>query len=197
MIRFTQRETAFSVLSFLAFSLIISFFFSTEIHAQRKDHLTKQEIELVSFYQEIDKRMEVYTKAVERRFLRLNGASSLSKKELKRLGKDSEKWGELPKGSQTKMLADIDKIIDEAINKIEDVADRDMKNGLLAKAVYILSDSAKTFIPRLKAIREKADGAREIALINNAISQCSDIIEASTKLERPSKKKSKKKKKGR
>jgi len=184
-----------SKISFVVATLLVFLVFSaSQVSAQRKDHLTKEEIELVSFHQEIDKRMEVYTKAVERRFLRLNGAQSLSKKELKRLRKDSEKWGELPEGSQTKMLSDIDKIIDEAISKIEDVADRDVKSGLLAKAVYILSDSAKTFVPRLEAIRGKSKEAREIAILNNAISQCTDIITASAKLKRPSKKKSKKKK---
>ncbi len=180
----------------LAISVLLTLliFSAAPVNAQRNDHLTKEEIELVSFHQEIDKRMEVYAKAVERRFLRLNGTRSLNKKELKSLKKDSEKWGELPKGSQTKMLSDIDKIIDEAISKIEDVADRDTKSDPLAKAVYILSDSAKTFIPRLKSIRDRSGEARERAIINNTISQCSDIIAASAKLQRPSKKKSKKKK---
>ncbi|NNF00596.1 MAG: hypothetical protein HKN25_16375 [Pyrinomonadaceae bacterium] len=180
----------------IVFGILLLIFFSPSgVEAQRNDHLTKEEIELVSFNQELDKRIEIYVKAIERRFLSLNGTSSLSKKELKRLQKDSEKWGEIPNGSQTKLLSDIDRIIDEAISKIEDVADRNMKSDLLAVAVYKLSDSARSFIPRLEAVRDKSDSAREVAIANNAISLCQDVIAASSKLERPTKKKNKKKKK--
>lgn len=196
MVLCLRSKSALAILGLFVFFLVTITIVTSAASAQGKDHLTNEEIELVSFYQEIDKRMEVYAQAIERRFLVLNGTQSQSKNDLKDLKKDSEKWGELPKGSQTKMLSDIDNIIDEAISKIEDVADRDMESELLANAVYILSDSARTFIPRLEAIRDKTDSAREVAIINNAISQCSDIIEASAKIERPSKKKNKKKKNG-
>ena len=101
---FIHKTFGTSIFGFTSLILLGFLFVTPEANAQRKDHLTSQEIELVSFHQEIDVRMEVYTKAVERRFLRLNGTKSLSEKELKSLEKDTEKWGKLPEGSQTKML---------------------------------------------------------------------------------------------
>jgi len=38
------------------------------VSAQSRDHLTDQETELVRFYQELDKRIEVFIKAIDRRF---------------------------------------------------------------------------------------------------------------------------------
>ena len=164
-----------------------------ELDAQRRDHLTAQEIELVQFFQEIDTRITVYSKAIERRFLSINGTDSLTKKELKRLKKDSEKWGELPKGSNPQLLSDIDKLLDEAITKLEDAFERNADKDLVTSAVFIMTDNAKIFIPRLENIGKKTKDSNEIAVIENAISQCKSIIEASTKLKRPSKKKRKKK----
>ncbi|MEZ5345279.1 MAG: hypothetical protein R2681_06970 [Pyrinomonadaceae bacterium] len=162
--------------------------------AQSGDYLTSEEIELIRLHQEIDMRMKVYVKAVERRFIGLTGVQSLPEKEQKQIEKDSEMWGEIPKGSQTKMLSDIDRIIGESIDKIDDVASRDQKSELFPDAVHILADAARTFIPRLSGIGEKTRDPREIALISSAIGQCNDIIEASTKIEKPSKKSKKDKK---
>ena len=189
---FDPKFVIFALSIFIGFSFIFNV---NQAQAQRKDHLTNEEIELIRFHQEIDKRMEVYVNAIERRFLVLNGTGSLTPKELKRLKKDSNKWGELPKGSQEKILSDIDKILDEAINKIDDVAERDMKSDLFAKAVHILADGAKSFIPRLKTFNEKAQTTREKAVIISAVDYCNMIIEASSQVKKPSKKKKKKKKK--
>ena len=139
-------------------------------------------------------RMKVYAKAVDRRFLSLEGIKTLSSKDQKEIEKDVETWGELPEGTRTKILSDIDQIIGEAIDKIDDVASRDMKSELFASAVHILADSAKTFIPRLNSIGEKTQDPREIALISSAIGRCNDIIEASKKIEKPAKKSKKDKK---
>ena len=166
---------------------------STSAFAQSKDHLSPKEIELIRFYQRIDTRMEIYVKAVERRLLSISGIQTLSAKERKQLQKDKKKWGELPQGSQGRLLTDIEKIIDEAINKIEDVADRNPDSDHFKKAVHILADGSKGFIPRLNAISENTRSIRERALISSSIKNCNLIIEASGKVKNPAKTKKRKK----
>ena len=194
---FNAAASVKTTLLVLTYFFAVLAFFDTAVQAQRSDHLTSEEVELIRFYQEIDKRMGVYVRAVERRFLILTGNTNLSPKELKRLDKETEKWGKLAKTSRAQTLSDIDKIIDEAISKIEDVADRDMKSKLLAKAIHILADNSRDFIPRLSALADKALSSREEAIISSAIENCNLIIEASGKLKRPEKEKKKKKKKRR
>lgn len=179
---------------FLLALAFISGFAAQSISAQNGDYLTAEEIELIRFHQEIDMRMRVYVKAVERRFISLNGVEAVSAKDQKEIEKDTETWGQIPKGSQTKLLSDIDKIIGESVDKIDDVASHDMKSKLFPEAVHILAEAARTFIPRLTAIGERTQDAREIALISSAISQCNDIIEASSRIEKPANKSKKDKK---
>ena len=162
--------------------------------AQRADHLTDEEIELIRDVQEVDKRMEIYTRAIERRLIAIEGTDGLSKDDLKRLEKEKDKWGELPEGPRTQLLSDIDKILDEAVNKIEDVAEHNEKSELFPVAVYILADYAKALEPRLAALRERAANSRDVAVLNSAIGQCEDIVEASSKVKRPDPKAKKKKK---
>ncbi len=179
---------------FLALFIFGLFINVNEIQAQRSEHLTEEEIELIRFHQEIDNRMKVYVKAIERRFMSINGVSNLNEKELKNLSKDSKKWGELPKGSQTKMLANIENILDEAIDKIDDVAARDSKSKLFSTAVHILADAATKFTSKFKVVVENGVNERERALISSSLDYCNDIIEASSKVKKPPKTKKKKNK---
>src|SRR5262249_36001476 len=57
-----------------SFILSISILFAISASAQR-DHLTDPETDLVRYYQEIDKRTEVFIKAADRRFAIINGAA--------------------------------------------------------------------------------------------------------------------------
>lgn len=167
-----------------------------QVQAQKTDHLTDKEAELIRDAQEIDERMKVFIKAVERRFLVLeNRTTTFSKKESKQLEKDSELWGDLPTSSRTKLLSDIENILDEAINNIDDAATRDSKSELFPKAVYILADSAKEFIPKLQTFNKNAETSREQAVTSQAIEYCNLIIEASSKVKNPENKKKNKKEK--
>lgn len=160
---------------------------------KRTDHFTEQETELIRDAQEIDRRMEVFIKAIERRFLVLEKkASTLTKKEQKALEKDSEKWGDLPSSTETKLLSDIENILDEAITNLDDAAKRDHQSKLFPKAVHTLADAAREFIPKLRAFYEKAPVERERAVALQAIEFCNMIVEASTKIEKPVDKKQKK-----
>src|SRR5258708_28582817 len=92
------------------------FLISGLVSAQTRDHLTDQETELVRFHQELDKRIEVFIKAIDRRFAIINGtAQPATKKSVK----EEPEWGEVPKGTRAELLGDIAGILDEAITNID------------------------------------------------------------------------------
>lgn len=167
-----------------------SLFFPASINAQRRDHLSEMETELVRFFQEIDKRTEVYIKAIDRRFLVLNKDNS----QAKRVEKDLEKWGELPKGTRGELLIDIEKILQEAIDNIDNIAERDAKSELLPKAVRTLAKGAQNFLPQLKLQIDKPNTNVERGAILGAIEYCNQIIEAAARVPADEKKTKKKKK---
>ncbi len=111
------------------------------IRAQSRDHLTLQEVDLIKDAQILDKRIEVFVKAADRRLLVLKGVDATSAKQLK---KDSERWGELPIGSRAELVGDIAHILDEAITNIDDVSSRDEKNPLIRKALRRLDRQLRT-----------------------------------------------------
>ena len=86
------------------------------------------------------------------------------------------------------MLSDIRKILDETIDKIDDVADRDAKNDLIPYSLHLLADGVRRFVPELQKLKEKTTAPREIGLLNNALEACEQIIEASAKVQKPDKK---------
>src|ERR1044072_3228132 len=94
---------------------VLPLLFAQTVNAQR-DHLTPQEVDLVKEAQILDKRIEVFVKAADRRLMVLTGTQSANAKQLK---KDSELWGELPTGSHADLLGDIAGILDEAITNID------------------------------------------------------------------------------
>lgn len=178
-----------------ALGLLLIPFLASTVFPQRADHLTPEEIELIRDEQAVDDRMDIYIRAIERRLIAISGTSPLSKDELKRLEKETEKWGELPTGSPSELFSDIYRILDEAVSKIEDVADRNAESKLFPFAVHILADYSRALVPRLEALKAKTGSARDIALLNDSIDQCGDIIEASSKVEKPDPKDRKKAKK--
>ncbi len=160
------------------------------VQAQRRDHLTEAEIELVRDAQQIDERMKVFVKAIERRFLALKPDASPAKQ----IEKDSDKWGALPTGTRQQIFIDIEKLLDEAVSKIDDVASRDMGSDFFPAAVHTLADGAKEFLPQLKSELDKAADEKEKGAIIGAIDFCNQIIEASAKVKRETPKEIKKRK---
>jgi hypothetical protein len=163
--------------------LAAAFLLPPDAEAQRRDHLTELEADLVREAQELDRRTDVYIKAAERRILLINGGQ-LSEKE-------AEKFG-VPKGTKQQLLWDLSKILLEAIDKIDDAAARDEKNPLLAKSVHALADASRKFLPQLETFRNQYTDKMEQAAILSAIEYCNQVIEASTKVARPEEKKKKK-----
>lgn len=159
------------------------------VSAATRDHLTPTEAERVREIHVLDKRIEVFIKAAERRLLVLTDPNAASSKQAQ---KDLEKWGELPKGTRAELLTDLAKILDEAITNIEDVNDRDANNRLLPKALRKLADASNRFLAQLTPMRERApeEGGEREAL-EQAVENMQAIIEATNKLPPPTNEKEK------
>jgi hypothetical protein len=146
---------------------------------QKRDHLTPQEVDLVKENQVLDKRIEVFIKAAERRLMVLNGTVATNAKQLK---KDAEKWGELPTGSRSELVSDIARILDEAITNIDDVSSRDERNPLIPKALRKLAASTSTIMEQLKPLRSEAKTEMEISSLESLNEYAQSIQEAANKL---------------
>src|SRR6266853_2139556 len=138
------------------------FLTNRSVSAQTRDHLTDQETELVRFYQELDKRIEVFIKAIDRRFAIINGTTAPA---AKKLIKDEPEWGEAPKGTRAQLLGDIAGILDEAITNIDDVSRRDEKSPLLSRSLRKLNASANGYLKQLATLRDQTKNPDELAAI--------------------------------
>ncbi|PYS66465.1 MAG: hypothetical protein DMF76_00370 [Acidobacteria bacterium] len=58
-----------------AIVLSVLLFPTAVVPAQTRDHLTDAETDLVRYYQELDKRVDVFIKAADRRFALINGTA--------------------------------------------------------------------------------------------------------------------------
>lgn len=164
----------------LAASFVLCLMISLPVSAfQKRDHLTPMEVDRVKEAQILDKRIEVFIKAAERRVMVINGTSAANAKQLK---KDAEKWGELPEGSRFELVADIAHIFDEAITNIDDVSSRDERNPLIPKAVRRLASSVSSIMEQLKPLRTQAKTEAEIASLEMLNEDAQSILEAVTKL---------------
>ena len=146
---------------------------------QKRDHLTTQEVDLVKENQVLDKRIEVFIKAAERRVMVINGTAAANAKQLK---KDAEKWGELPAGSRFDLVGDIALIFDEAITNIDDVVTRDERNPLVPKATRKLAASVTIIMEQLKPLKAEAKTEAEISSLEKLNENAEQILAAATKL---------------
>ena len=147
--------------------------------AQQRDHLTEQEVDLVKEAQALDKRIDVFIKAAERRMMVINNSADANAKQLK---KDSERWGELPTGSRSELVGDIAKILDEAITNIDDVSARDERNPLIGKSLRKLAQTVNTMMAQLKPLAAEAKTEAEIASFELLNEDAQSILEAEKKL---------------
>ena len=166
-----------------------SVFVSTAATLQKRDHLTQQEVDLVKEAQLLDKRIDVFIKAAERRLLVITGSAAANPKQLK---KDSERWGELPTGSRAELVSDIARILDEAITNIDDVSARDERNPLIPKALRKLAQSVNSIIAQLKPLGAEAKSDAEVASFELLNEDAQSILEAAKKLPAEVDKKAKK-----
>ena len=169
--------------------LLIASAYCETVNAQR-DHLTAQEVDLVKDAQILDKRIEVFIKAADRRVMVLNGAQATNAKQLK---KDSELWGDLPTGSHAELLGDIARIFDEAITNIDDVSSRDERNPLIGKALRRLAEAVNNIMAQVAPFRDQAKSEAEVASLELLNEDAQQILEAAKKLPPEPEKKAKKK----
>src|SRR5688572_14286234 len=184
--------------TFFTFVLLGALLFAHTANAQKRDHLTPQEVDLVKEAQVLDKRIDVFIKAADRRLLVLNGggaATTANAKEAKQLKKDSEKWGELPTGSRAELVTDIARILDEAITNIDDVSARDERNPLIAKSLRKLGSAVNSIMEQVKPLSTEAKTDAEIASFELLNEDAKSILEAVSKLPAEVEKKAKAKNK--
>jgi len=166
-------------------------FFGGTAHAQR-DHLTDAETELIRFHQELDKRIDVFIKAADRRFAILNGSTQPS---TKKTTKDEPDWGDVPKGTRAELLGDIAGILDEAITNIDDVSRRDEKNPQISRSLRKLTNAVNGYLMQLNAMKSKVTNPDETAAIERVADNANQILEAGKNLPAATAEDGKKKKK--
>lgn len=164
----------------LTLSLISTPGFPTRARViQAREHLMPQEVELIRDAQVLDKRIDVFIKAADRRMLAINRAEASNAKQLK---KDSETWGDLPTGTRAELVGDIARIFDEAITNIDDVSARDEKNPLLSKSLRKLAAAASRIMEQLKPLETEAKSVEEIRSFVQLTEYTESILQAANKL---------------
>jgi hypothetical protein len=187
-----DRERRLLIVILHSVIILGSLLLASTAAAQTRDHLTDQETELVRFHQELDKRIDVFLKAIDRRFAIINGTAPAA---LKKSDKEEPEWGGPPTGSRSQLLSDIAGILDEAITNIDDVSRRDEKNPLISRSLRKLTNATRGYLTQLSALKEKAKDPDEIAAVERVADNANQILEAGSKLAPPSAEEDKKKKK--
>ncbi len=188
-----------AVVFFLLFTVHFSVFTA---NAQRRDFLTDAEIELIRDAQEIDRRIDVLVHAADRRFdvLKIDVSKPVAKKE-------SDAWGELPKGERIELLFDIKRLLQKAIDDIDNLSERpdaailpdpEEKNpktlaDLFPVAVRSLASAAARYKPALQKELDTTTDKMQQGVIMDIIDSCDQIAAAVPKLPAVVEKKKKKK----
>lgn len=184
------RLKAFLLLALVAVSLLPCAG-ANAATVQRREHLTEQETDMVREAQELDRRIALFVKIAERRMVAVTGGAAAPVPS----AKDLEKWGELPTGTRAQLLNDLARILDEAINNIDDVAVRTPGSSHIPKAVKHLADASARFHSQLTPLRASASAAGEREALEQAIDNLQQILDAAKKLpEATTEKKDEKKK---
>jgi hypothetical protein len=180
MLKFVTRSIPLVLLAAAYFGLPF------EASAQRRDYMTEAEVEIVRDAQDLDKRIEVLTKMIDRRLVVLgltNGAWKPS-------AKQSETWGEEPAGTRLQLLNDVRLLIQKGIDDVDDVAmhnenaqAQNKKEGqIFPRAVRLFADAATRYKPVLKTAAQQTKDERELGSLLSSIDFCDQIIEAASKL---------------
>ncbi len=159
--------------------------------AAQRDFLTPEEVELVREAQEVDIRIEVLTQAIDRRFgvMNINVGAAKPKK--------NAEWGELPKGSRPELFLDIRRLLQKAIDDIDNLAERpdsmvvaEPEKGkkpkgysdIFPRAVRSLAAAAARYKPVFANELDKSTDNLEKGTILASIELCDQITAAVTKL---------------
>src|SRR5919107_3463578 len=140
----------------LLFALCLCLPLAATAAAQKREHLTPEEIELVRDNQELDARTKVFITAAERRLLAVTNPAESAKN----TPKEKEKWGEV-QGTRTQLFYDISKILDEAVVNVDDVAEHNPESPLLRKSLFMLAEATARMLPELTKLREASQSEAE------------------------------------
>lgn len=165
--------------------------------AAQRDYFTPGEIEIIRDAQQIDERIAVLVKAIDRRFEVMNVNVSPPKEAKKKSGD----WGPMPAGTKSELIRDIRRIMQKAIDDIDNLAERpnsavieegSRKKGetmskLFPKAVRELAAAATRYRPALAAEIDRSTSPDDIAQMSATIEMCDEVIASLTKLPPPSK----------
>ena len=157
----------------LLFVLCVCLSLAATAAAQKREHLTPEEIELVRDNQELDARTGVFIKAAERRLLAVTDPAESAKN----APKEKEKWGEL-KGTRAQLFYDISKILDEAVVNVDDVAEHNPESPLLRKSLYMLAEVTARMLPTLSKLRQDVGSEAEADQLDRALETAREITDA-------------------
>jgi hypothetical protein len=160
--------------------------FGSDAQAQRRDFMTEAEIEIVRDAQDIDQRIDVLTKMIDRRF----AALKVDAGGWKPPSKETEKWGEEPAGTRLQLLTDVRRLLQKAVDDIDDVAEHDTNaqtqnkttGKLFPKAVRGLAAAVGRYSPILQATLKSTTDEKERGAILDSIDLSDQILAAATKL---------------
>jgi hypothetical protein len=190
---FRIQQVPFMLAMLFALAVTLLLAPTGQAQSNHRDHLSEQESEVVQNNQELDKRIDVFVKAVERRFAAINGVTMNIPKKTHKDGSVDD-WGEPPKGTRAELIGDIAGLLDEAITNVDNVSLRDPKNPLIGPSVRKLAGAAKLFVPQLEAMRPNAKDADELAAIQHALENAQEIMDALKNVPAPVEDSNKKKK---
>ncbi|MEP7213605.1 MAG: hypothetical protein ABI791_11035 [Acidobacteriota bacterium] len=185
MMIFSSKFVRRSIAAFAAVAAFI-IIIGGRAEAQRRDSMTEAEIELIRDNQDIDLRVDVLTKMIDRRF----AALKLDVAGWKPPAKETDKWGEEPTGTRLQLLTDVRRLLQKAVDDVDDVSEHDANaltqnkttGKLFPKALRKLSAAASRYSLILKSSLKTSIDEMERGSILNSIDLCDQIIEASTKL---------------
>ena len=145
--------------------------------AQQREHLTPREVERVRDAQALDKRMDVFIRAAQRRMTALVNPQAPAPQSRR----DVEQWGELPTSTRAQLLADLVKIFEEAITNIDDVGARTPQSSLLPRAVRKLAEASNAMLPQLLPLRDSVQERAEREALEQLLESLQEIIAASSR----------------
>jgi hypothetical protein len=157
--------------------LVLGLFLQSHImvQAQKRDHLTEQEVDLVREAQEIDLRIQVFIKAADRRLLILSNPNATQKP------KEEEVWGPLPKGTRLELLSDYKRILEEAEEKLDDAYERSARNEKIPKALSKFKEGVTKQIAQLRAFAPQFTDPKEKRLLLEAIEEAETVTKGALK----------------
>ena len=179
----------------LAAIALFLLFATASANAQFRDFLTDEEVEIIRDAQEIDNRIDVLIHAADRRFaaLKINVADPSAGK------KEKDVWGSMPKGERIELLFDIKRILQKAIDDLNNISERpdsailpdpedktSKKPKTLAElfpiAVRSLAAAATRFKPALEKELDTTTDQKQKGVLLDSIDSCQQIIESISKL---------------